>query len=233
MIDILVPVLSRPHNAAPLVENIRANTTEKHRIVFLCSKGDTDQIEACVDAGASGILMDTPAGHADYAQKINHGFRYTQNEWVFMAADDVRFEPRWDTHALRAAGDKYHVIGTNDLANSQVQRGLFGTHCLIRRRYVTEQGATADNTPGVVLHEGYDHNFVDRELCHVAQSRGVFAFARHARVRHYHPLWRTAPHDATYRKALKNFRQDQRLFLSRAHLWGFTGLSDPERKLAA
>ena len=52
-------------------------------------------------------------------------------------------------------------------------------------------------------------------------------------VRHRHPLWRTAPDDRTYRKALAKFRDDQRLFLKRAHLWGYKGLSAQERKLAA
>jgi hypothetical protein len=247
MIDILVPVLGRPQNAAPLVQNIRDTTTEPARVWFLSSPGDNEQIEVCAELASasiwenlwvSQIIVGWEPGHADYSRKINAGFVATgamdePSEWLFMCADDVRFEPRWDTLALKSAGDRYHVIGTNDLANAQVQRGQFGTHCLIRRRYVTEQGGTADNQPGVVLHEGYDHNFVDRELCHVAQSRGVFAFARHSRVRHYHPLWRTAPNDPTYRKALAKFRDDQRLFLSRAALWGFTGLSAPERKMAA
>jgi hypothetical protein len=233
VIDILIPVLGRPHNAAPLVQNIRETTEVEHTITFLCSRGDTAQIQACKQSGAGHITMNFPAGHGDYAKKINHGFGATDSEFVFMAADDVRFEPRWDVRALKAAGNRFHVVGTNDLANGQVQRGLFGTHCLIRRRYVTEKGGTADGDPGTVLFEGYDHNFVDRELCHVAQHRRVFAFARHSRVRHYHPLWKTAPNDATYQKALKRFRDDQRLFLSRAHLWGFTGLSGPERKMAA
>lgn len=237
MIDILIPVLGRPHNARPLVENIQATTTVEHTIWFLCTPNDHEQTRTVADLweshGARMILADGPAGRGDYAKKINLGFKHTRHEFVFMAADDVRFEPRWDTIALKAAGSRYHVVSTNDLANAQVQRGLFGTHCLIRRRYVTEQGGTADQGPGTVLYEGYDHNFVDRELCHVAQSRKVFAFARHSRVRHYHPLWRTAPQDPTYRKALKDFRADQRLFLSRAHLWGHEGLSAPERKLAA
>lgn len=239
MISILIPVLGRPHNAAPLVENIHDTTDAEHEILFLCSRGDTPQIEACFKTKARTVVMEYPAGSGDFGRKINAGFHATANvqppdgEWVFMCADDVRFEPKWDYHALRAAKDTFHVIGTNDLANAQVQRGLFGTHCLIRRRYITEQGGTADFYPGDVLWEGYDHNFVDRELCHVAQQRGVFAFARHSRVRHYHPLWRTAPQDDTYRKALKNFRADQALFLSRAHLWDYVGLSGPERTLAA
>ena len=237
MIDIIVPVLGRPQNAAPLVENIRATTTEEHTIIFLCSRDDTAQYKACQASGAESIIMlSNTAGAADYAQKINYGFHYgTGSEWIFQGADDLTFEPRWDHHALKAAhaGPGYDVIGTNDKANRQVKAGQFGTHCLISRRYVTEQGGTADGTPGPVLWEGYDHNFVDRELCHVAQQRGVYRFATHSHVQHRHPLWRTAPQDPTYRKALKNFRADQRLFLSRAHLWGYQGLSAPERKMAA
>ena len=236
MIDILVPVLGRPHRAAPLVDNIRATTEVPATVTFICSRGDDDQIQACFDLhtmGARTIVMEYPAGAGDYARKINAGFHSTGSEWVFMGADDLTFEPRWDTTALKVARDKYHVVGTNDLANRQVQRGQFGTHCLIRRRYITETGGVADLGPGTVLSEAYDHNFVDRELCHTAQHRGVFVFARHSRVKHHHPLWRTAPQDATYRKALAKFRDDQRLFLSRAHLWGRVGLSEPERKMAA
>ena len=239
MIDILIPVLGRPHNAAPLVQNIHEVTSVEHRIIFLCSRGDTEEISACFSAGinhgggVTALVMEYPAGQGDYARKINAGFHATNNEWVFNASDDIRFEPRWDTTALKIAGSHYNVVGTNDMANAQVKRGQFGTHCLIRRRYVTDQGGTADNYPGDVLWEGYDHNFVDRELCHLAQHRGVYAFSRHSHVKHFHPLWRTAPHDSTYRKALRNFREDQKLFLSRAHLWNWVGLSAHERKMAA
>jgi hypothetical protein len=232
VIDILIPVLSRPQNAAPLVQNIRAVTTVPHEIIFLCTEGDDAQIIACEATDAAGHILDGPAGPGDYAKKINRGARVS-SEWIFMGADDITFEPRWDTNALKVARDKYDVVATNDMANAYVRRGQFGTHCLIRRRYITEMGGTADGEPGVVLWEGYDHNFVDRELSHVAQARGRFAFARHSIVRHRHPLWRTAPDDSTYRKALKNFRADQKLFLSRAHLWGYEGLSGPERKMAA
>ena len=233
MLDILVPVLGRAHNVAPLVENIRESTTVDHTILFLCSRGDEEQIKACQNSGALWEVMGFRAGTGDYSRKINHGFRSTASEWVFMGADDIQFTPGWDTSALKAAGTKFGVVSTNDMANAGVRRGQFGTHCLIRRRYVTELGGTGDIAPGVVLHEGYDHNFVDRELSHVAQNRGKFVFAKDSVVKHFHPLWKTAPDDETYRKSLRNFRADQQLFCARAHLWNYTGLSAPERRLAA
>ena len=232
MIDILIPVLGRPQNAAPLVENILSVTEVPHRILFICSIGDDPQINAVIDqvspCAVSLLTMTHPAGAGDYARKINWGFLATDNDWIFQAADDLVFQPGWDTTALNMAnaGPGYDVVATNDLSNGSVRRGLFGTHNLIRRRYVTDHG-------GQVLHEGYDHNFVDRELCGWAQSRGVYVFARRSRVKHNHPLWRTAPQDATYRKSLARFRQDQRLFLSRAHLWSYHGLSVQERRMAA
>jgi hypothetical protein len=231
MIDILIPVLGRPQNAAPLVQNIRDTTTVPHSIRFICSYGDDEQISECNVSDADMVLISTfPPGPADYARKINGGFRGSDSEWVFQAADDLTFQPGWDTNAIKMAdsGPGYDVVATNDLANSSVKRGLFGTHNLIRRRYVTEHQA------GVVLHEGYDHNFVDRELCGWAQSRGVFVFARHSHVKHSHPLFsRAVVRDATYEKSLANFHADQKLFYSRAHLWGYHGLSAHERKMAA
>ncbi len=229
MIDILVPVLGRPHRAAPLVQNIRDTTTEPHRVEFICSHEDREQIQACLASGADVIhIMDNAAGAGDYAKKINEGFRRSTSDWIFQAADDLTFTPGWAEAALKMAdtGPGYDVVATNDMANASVKRGQFGTHNLIRRRYVTAHG-------GQVLHEGYDHNFVDRELCGWAQARGVFVFARHSKVVHSHPLWKTAPNDATYIKSLDRFRQDQKLFYSRAHMWGYHGLSAHERKMAA
>lgn len=235
MIDILVPVLGRPHRAAPLVDNIRDTTTVEHRIVFVCSLGDDEQIIECNVSDADMVIVaQFPAGPGDYAKKINVGAKLS-GDWIFQAADDLVFEPGWDTQALKMgeSGPGYDVVATNDRANGQVKRGEFGTHNLISRRYITERGATADGTPGPVMWEGYDHNFVDRELCHLAQHRGVYAFARHSVVRHQHPIWRTAPNDSTYQKGIRHRNQDHMLFLSRAHLWDYVGLSAQERKLAA
>ena len=235
MIDILIPVLGRPQNAQPLVDSIRANTRTEHHILFLCSRGDDGQIDACRATGEQTTVVGWTPGVGDYARKINHGAMITDawhRDWLFLGADDISFERNWDITALKIAGDYHHVIATNDLANANVRRGMFGTHCLVRRRYITETGGTVDGGPGSLLHEGYDHNFVDRELCHSAQHRQRFVFARHSRVPHRHPGWRTATNDDTYRKGAARFRQDHQLFLSRAHLWDYVGLSGNERRHA-
>jgi hypothetical protein len=103
---------------------------------------------------------------------------------------------------------------------------------LVNRDYVNEQGGSLDG-PGVLVHEGYAHNFCDRELCGLARHRGLFAFAARARVEHHHPLFsRAVPMDDTYKKGLEHFREDQQLFYRRAVQWGYQGLSAAEIRLA-
>ena len=215
MIDILIPVLGRPANAQRVVDSITANTTVEHRITFLVTAADAAEIEAVGQTECPAWFFYDEPGHGDYARKINEGARIRDGEFFFNGADDLDFTPGWDTQALLQMKPNIGVVATNDMANRQVRRGEFGTHNLIRRDYILQRGGTREGTPGVVLHEGYDHSYVDRELCDVAQARGVYAFAKRSIVKHRHPLWRTAQWDDTYRKAVAKSRQDQELYQTR------------------
>lgn len=236
LIAVLVPVFGRPQNALSVAASLRA--TSDARLVFLANRGDDDQIVACVravrDVGqpAEVVVVPWANGPHDYPRKMNHGYRITAEPWLLLAADDVAFEDGWDDRAL-AYGETglVSVIGTNDRANPQVMRGEFATHALVRRAYVDTAGASADG-PGVLIHEGYDHNYCDRELCHLAQSRGVWAFAPDAVIRHRHPCWGTAPKDATYARGAASMGVDHQLLYDRAALWGYDGLGLAERRSA-
>lgn len=232
MIDIFVPVLGRPHAAAPLVQSIHGATSKEVRITFICSSGDEEEIDACLSTGEEVIVMSKPAGRSDYPKKMNTAFRDTENEWILLGSDDITFEQGWDEQALKAAWTTgASVVSTNDMANGLVRKGLFGTHCLVRREYVVEQGASADG-PGVLVHEGYDHNFCDREICGVARSRKTFVFAPRAIIRHNHPNFRRGvSRDSTYAKGMANFRSDQDLFYKRSALWNHEGLLPQEKRL--
>lgn len=220
-LDILVPVLSRPQNVTPLMKSIAANTTVPYEVHFLCSPGDMEEIGACEQESAVVHVMDWPAGPGDYSKKMNHGFRVTSQPLVLLAADDLDFQPGWDTLALAAAEETgAGVIGLNDCSNPQVQKGLFSTHPLVRRSYIDEHGGTFDNEPGVVVYEGYDHNMPDVELATVAKSRNQWVFVKDAKVCHKHPSWVTAPDDATYQKGRAHFHEDGRLFVKRQRQWG-------------
>jgi hypothetical protein len=230
LIDILVPVLSRPQNVAPLVASIKATTTNPYKILFLCSPGDNEQIEACRATEAEVKVVKWPAGTSDYPMKMNLGLQLTENPFLLMGADDLTFHDGWDVHALAVAERTgAAVIGTNDLANRQVMRGHFSTHPLVRRSYVMEKGASMDG-PGILVSTAYDHNYCDRELCHLAEARGLWAFAGDSHIKHRHPLWRTAPEDSTYARGRKTASEDHIVFFTRAAQWKYVGILPEEHK---
>ena len=214
-IDILIPVLRRPGHVSPLVESIRSATSTEHTIWFICTRGDTAEIDAVREAGLEPLIHPEPAGKANFARKINWAFDQTQDEWVFQGADDIRFSAGWDSAALliaRRTGAR--VIGTNDLHNPAVLRGRHSTHTLFRRDYILERGGTFDDS-GRVFHEGYDHQFVDNEFVETAKARAEWQFSQRSVVEHFHPHWGNATTDATYRKATRQTIHDRNLFSQR------------------
>lgn len=215
---ILVPVLGRPQNVAPLAESIKVNTATAYRLLWLCSPGDEEEIAACRATGGEVMVMSWQPGRADFAKKINHAFTHTSEPWLFQAADDLRFSPLWDVHALAVADHKSRgVIGTNDLGNPSVKRGTHSTHTLFSRTYIETHGGTVDRS-GIVFSEAYDHQWCDNEFIETAKARGQFAFCRRAVVEHLHPHWGKSKMDATYEKAVANSRKDRELFAQRMRL---------------
>lgn len=219
-IVIVVPVLSRPHRAQPLADSAARAATVPHRLLFVCTEGDTAQIAACRATGADVQVLPGERRDGDFARKINYGFRFTTDPFIFQAADDVEFARGWDAEALRVIEEtETGVCGTNDLANNKVMAGNHSTHSLIRRGYIDECGGALEG-PGVVFSETYSHCFVDNELVNLAISRDCFSFAQDAHVAHRHPIWRTAVDDDTYRLGNARFNEDQRLYRQRARQWG-------------
>jgi hypothetical protein len=212
-IDILVPALGRPQNIPPLMESLEV-TSEPYRVIFICSPGDDEQIDACFKAAETRIAP-WPAGRADFAKKINWAYGFTTAEWIFQAATDVKFHLGWDVAALSVAERTgKQVIGTNDLHNPQVKRGMQSTHTLFARSYIEEWGGTFDST-GKVFSTRYDHQYVDLEFCQTARQRDCWAFAKQSIVEHLHPHWGLAEHDETYEKATRQSLADRRLFQQR------------------
>jgi hypothetical protein len=215
MIDVLCPVLGRPANAAPFADSLAAATESEFRLLFLCNPRDLDEIAACQKTYAEIVTVPWGPGRADFAKKINYAFALTDSEWVFQAADDVRFGKRWDAEAI-AIGRKLNaaVVGTNDLHNPLVRRGRASTHTLFRRDYIETQGGTVDAT-GAVFCELYDHQWCDSEFVETARLRRQFAFAQRSIVEHFHPHWGNAEMDATYEKATRSTAKDMRLYQQR------------------
>lgn len=223
-IAIQIPVLNRPHRAGAVIESIFANTQVEVEVVFICSPGDRAEIDACNATGEEVIIVPWECGPGDFARKHNLAFKHTSARHILLAADDLDFEPGWDSLALTVAyRTGKGVIGTNDDANPLVKRGRHATHPLVSREYIDRVGATWHDGPGVVYHEGYAHQYVDTELCAAAMTREEWAFAMTSVVRHLHPMYphrgigRT-PMDDTYRKALGDASADGQLYIKRQAL---------------
>lgn len=215
-VAVLIPVLRRPHRVVPLLESIEKNTPTDHRALFLCTEDDEAQQQAIDAVGGEYEVLPGAWGHGDYARKINHGIRVTNEPLIFMAADDLAFHPDWLERAASRLTDGVQVVGTNDLGNARVMRGEHSTHSLLTRQYA-ERG-TIDE-PDKVLHEGYPHEFVDDEFVATAKHRGVFGFAGDSIVEHLHPLWGKAPTDELYDQHASRMRLGRRLFEGRQSLW--------------
>lgn len=219
MTDIVVaiPVLARPRNAAAVARSL-ADAGGSTRPLFICSPGDDAEIEACRATGAEVVVTDFPAGPGNFAMKTNLAARLTDEPWVFAGADDLRFHPGWAEEMIRVGEQAgAGMVGSDDLGNGMVRAGRHSTHSLFRRDYITECG-TVDQ-PGLVYHEGYDHQQVDTEAYETAVARGCFVFARRARVEHLHPFWGKGDLDATYEKGLAASAADRALFHQRRRLW--------------
>jgi hypothetical protein len=211
-VAVLVPVLGRPDNAAPFMASLRASTGLA-TVYAICDGDDTDTADAWRAAGAK-VLVD-PGNPRTYARKVNLGYRETEEPWLFVTGDDVRFHPGWyDRAQYVAALAQAAVVGTNDLGNPRVMSGEHATHMLISRAYVDEFGASWDG-PGVVAHEGYGHWYVDDELVTVAKDRGQWAAALDSIVEHLHPLWGKADDDDTYRLGQSHAAADRERFAAR------------------
>lgn len=212
---VIVPVMRRPQNAAPFMESLKASGADLARVYAVCDHDDMPTRQAWLDAGAE-ILVHGEHGQAPgtFAEKVNDGYRATDEPWLFITGDDVKFHEGWLDHAQFIARDGFDVIGTNDMHNPRVTSGEHATHLLIRRTYVDEQGASWDG-PKVVCHEGYRHWFVDDEVVTAAKQRGTWAMAGYSRVEHMHPLWDLAPNDEVYELGQSHAEQDKALFQER------------------
>lgn len=203
---ILVPVLNRPHRVEPLLESIRRATPDAE-VLFLASPADEAEIAALSEAGQGFRVIFV---NGNYAQKINVGVRSTSAAHLFIGADDLDFRPGWfEAAKIIEAG----VVGVNDLIPRQRDHT---THFLVTREYA--QRGTIDE-PDKLLHEGYQHEFVDDEFVATARHRGAYAYAPHAVVEHLHPMVGKAPVDNLYAGIAPRMRFGRKHFARRKHLW--------------
>lgn len=215
-VDIIIPVLHRPQNVAPLMESLRASTGLA-TAWFVCEPNDEEEQAEVLRCG--GQLLADHGAHT-FAEKVNFAYGATSlgsdtAPWLLLCGDDVRFRAGWLDSALDVARRyRADVVGTNDLCNERVTRGEHATHPLIRRSYIDEHGASWDG-PGVVCHEGYRHWFVDDEIVMVAKQRQTFQSSLASQVEHLHPLTGCVPMDDVYELGAASSEEDQTTFEAR------------------
>jgi hypothetical protein len=202
---VIVPTM-RPANAELFMASLKAST----EMAKVYAVTDAETAPAWRAAGAEVLVGD----EVSFAQRVNAGYRATDEPWLFIVGDDVKFHRHWLINAKLIASRRYHVVGTADLANPRVMSGDHATHLLIRRSYIDEVGASWDG-PKAVCHEGYRHWFVDDEIVTAAQRRGVWAFARSSVVEHLHPLTGKADWDEVYEIGVAHKDADEARFRSR------------------
>lgn len=161
-------------------------------------------------------MSESYEGRGDYARKINHAYRQSDHQFLFLAADDLCFCPNWFERAKARLRPGIGVVGTNDLGNVRVIQGRHATHSLVTREYADR--GTIDQAE-TIYHEGYAHNFVDDELVATAKRRRAWVFARDSMVEHLHPDYGKAAFDDVYDLGRSLFRQDAALFRSRSARW--------------
>lgn len=210
-----------------MLRSLEANTGAPFRALFLASQGFPEEHEAIEATGGELVVVPFQQAPGDYARKINFGAKRTTEPNIFMAADDVTFHAGWYEAACAALAtlpDGCGVVGTQDMGNDRVLAGEHSTHSLVSRSYMEQFGSI--DTPGVLLHDGYPHEFVDDEFIETARYRDRFVFAHDSIVEHLHPHWGKAKYDATYRRATTRLQEGRAVYKRRAHLWG----ADPSKR---
>lgn len=205
-------MLGRPQHVEPLSRSLHA-TTDRGRLLWLCSEADEDVIEACRTHGQVITLPRRVAG--DYAHKINVGVLNSSELLIFMGACDIRFRSGWLEACEARLSDEVRVVGTNDLANPRTRKG-HSTHSLLTRDYA--QLGLIDGSPGV-LHEGYEHEYCDDEFVGTARKRGAYAHAHDAYVEHLHPMAGKGEWDDSYRQQKQRMAASRAEYVRRRRLW--------------
>jgi glycosyltransferase involved in cell wall biosynthesis len=211
VIAVIVPTLNRAHKVQGIIDNLK-NTAQEAIPYFVVEQHDVDTLRAIGLAGGNYIINKRAPS---YAGAVNTALEQTTEPYLFVSADDFFYHPGW-LEPLLLQSKTHGLCASNDLHNQDVQAGELATCFLITREYA--QVACIDE-PGVMLHEGYTHNFVDAEVSETAIMRGQFCYCPESKVEHQHYLWGLAVKDATYDKTLVHHAQDEALFLERRKLW--------------
>lgn len=214
MLGIYIPSFGRPDKLKVVADNIKSATRSKYKLYWGLEKFDKESVKAAEAIGGK-IIFNT--GKPTYSDALQCMYEATKEPIFLWGNDDFHFIDGWDEQPLRMMEDEnVGVLGLHD-GNPQTR---FYSISLIRRKYIKEQSGVID-IPNRVLYP-YNHNFVDDELTHTAESRGAWSFCPAPAILHQHPSFTWLgefPTDETYKKNDSGFIEDFEKYNERIHLW--------------
>jgi hypothetical protein len=217
-IAIVVPVMARPKSAEPFMDSLAKSGAGDHHVYVVADRHDTRTIAAWKRTAATVLIADRGP---TFPNKCQQAYEQTDEPWILLTGDDVRFHPGWWQAARDAAVDGVSLISTNDLGNPYVASGELAIHPIIRRSWVDDHGASWDG-PGSIVHQGYAHGWSDWEWSTKAHAEGAFVYAPDCVIEHMHPVWKRAEFDETYVAARRGTKAGRQLFARRAEAAGIT-----------
>lgn len=136
-----------------------------------------------------------------------------------LAADDLVFHPNWFTFALdelnRMGGSG--LVGFNDMSSDGT---VYAGHWLADRNFII------NHLGGTMYPPMYKSWWCDRETTDIAQSEGLYTWSARSLVEHYNYGFHKSQVDRTYRDAMPNYDDDEKLYRARK-LAGFPKDYDP------
>lgn len=233
-VSILLPTLGRADRLEGLVANIaEATPAGRWQLIFALDQMDMESWDVLAEIDFTELMGQVGAVACDgtLPVKTNAAYRFSSAPLVLPTADDVVFHDGWLEKVIEAFEDvgvdgteqwfRWHVVGVNDL--SPMSNAEHSTMPVIRRAYIESKDyrGCSFEEPGKVFHEGYQHNFVETEVCRLARWRGVWKYEPDAVIEHLHPSWGKREEDATDRKGGlgPSFDRDQKLHEERHNEW--------------
>jgi hypothetical protein len=224
-VTVVVPVLRRPHNAAPFMASLRESSPRTPLVMAVANRDDPTTAEAWRRAGALVGWCDEAPG--SFAQKVNLASRFVLTDWMFLVGDDVAFHDQWIERALEGLPDHVKVVGVSEIPDdadldrrfispdyeSYLRSAEHTNHMFVRCDYVSREGASWDG-PGVVCGP-YRHWWTNNELIAVAKQRGVWEARPGSVVEHLHPYFGKGQMDATYALGESAAQADHVLWMER------------------
>lgn len=214
-LGIYIPTLGRAKKLQAVADNLKAATSSQYKLYWGVEPDDRESILAGKDTGWPVIINEGKGCYADALQTI---YEHTDEPVFLWANDDFYFLPDWDVAPLEKL-EKNPGIGVLGLHDGNPKTRFYSIS-LVRRSYIEEQSGVID-MPNRVLYP-YGHNYVDDELTHTAQKRGVWDFCDAPCIQHRHPSFTWLGEfetDETYQKNDKTFPEDTLTYTNRMELW--------------